>query len=263
MSSLSLIIALVGIVGIGAQWVAWRTGWPAIVLMLVAGVVIGPLLGLVHPDTDFGKLLDPMISIAVALILFDGGLNLNIRELRRTAGAVYRLVGIGVPIAWCLSAIACYYVAGLVWPVAILFGGILVVTGPTVVLPLLRQVTLSQRPRTVLKWEAIVNDPIGVLCAVITYEYLRHASLGAPFTTALAAVAGAALIAVLVGLAIAFAVGWLFPRGLVPEYLKAPVLLVTVIGAFVLSNMIEGETGLLAVTVMGVALANMRLPSFR
>ncbi|MBY8826649.1 cation:proton antiporter [Hephaestia mangrovi] len=263
MSNLALVVALVGIVGIGAQWVAWRTGWPAIALMLVAGIIVGPVLGAVQPEADFGALLEPMISIAVALILFDGGLNLNFRELRRTEGALARLVGLGVPIAWALTALACYYIAGLVWPVAILFGGILVVTGPTVVLPLLRQIALAPRPRAILKWEGIVNDPIGVLCAVVTYEYLRHAEQGAPVVAAMLAVAGAALVAALVGFAIAFALGWLLPRGLIPEYLKAPVLLVTVIGTFELSNLIERETGLLAVTVMGIALANMRLASFR
>lgn len=263
MTNLPLVIALIGIVGIGAQWLAWRTGWPGIALMLTAGILVGPVLGLVDPQQDFGTMLDPMVSIAVALILFDGGLNLNFRELRRTEGGLLRLVLIGVPIAWVLTACACYYVAGLVWPVAILYGGILVVTGPTVVLPLLRQIALAPRPRAILKWEAIVNDPVGTLFAVVTYEYLRHADQTGSIATAALAVAGAALVAALVGLGVALAVGWLFPRGHVPEYLKAPVLLVSVIGAFVLSNLIESETGLLAVTVMGITLANMRLQSVR
>jgi NhaP-type Na+/H+ or K+/H+ antiporter len=170
MHNLALVIALIGIVGIGAQWIAWRTGWPGIALMLIAGILVGPVLGLVDPAKDFGALLEPMISIAVALILFDGGLNLNFRELRRTQGALLRLIGIGVPIAWVLTACACYYIAGLVWPVAVLYGGILVVTGPTVVLPLLRQIALAPRPRAILKWEAIVNDPLGVLLGVVTAE---------------------------------------------------------------------------------------------
>ncbi|MGN6620506.1 MAG: cation:proton antiporter [Sphingomonas sp.] len=263
MNNLALVLALIGIVGIGAQWVAWRTGWPAIALMLIAGILVGPVAGVVVPERDFGPLLEPLVSIAVAVILFEGGLSLNFRELRRTDGAVFRLVGIGVPIGWTLGACACYYVAGLVWPVAILLGGILVVTGPTVVLPLLRQITLAPRPRAILKWEAIVNDPLGVLCAVVTYEYLRRTEVGASVATVILALLGAALVAMLVGLAVAYAVAWLLPRGHVPEYLKAPMLLVVVIGTFVLSNLIERETGLLAVTVMGIALANMRLASLR
>ena len=263
MGNPAVVFAAIGVLGIGAQWIAWRTGWPSIALMLLAGILAGPVAGIIEPHRDFGALLEPMISLAVAVILFQGGLSLNFRELRRTEGAVFRLALIGVPIAWVLGAAACYYIAGLVWPVAILLGGILVVTGPTVVLPMLRQIALAPRPRAILKWEAIVNDPIGALCAVVTYDYLRHADQGTSIAAAVLAVSGAALIAGLVGVAVAFAIGWLFPRGHVPEYLKSPVLLVAVIGTFVLSNLIQRETGLLAVTVMGVALANMRLASFR
>ena len=263
MHELALSIALIGILGIGAQWIAWRTGWPAIALMLAAGVVGGPVLHVINPEHVFGELLEPMVSIAVALILFEGGLSLNFRELRKTDGAVIRLVVLGAPIGWVLGAIACYYVAGLVWPVAILFAGILVVTGPTVVLPLLRQSNVAARPRAILKWEAIVNDPVGALLGVVTYEYLRRAGEGGTLASVILSLLGAAVIAGLIGWLAARLIGWAFPRGHVPEYLKAPILLVAVIGVFVGSNTIQQETGLLAVTVMGVALANMRFDSLR
>ena len=263
MQQLALSIALISILGIGAQWIAWRTGWPAIALMLAAGVIGGPVLHIINPEHVFGELLEPMVSIAVALILFEGGLSLNFRELRKTDGAVIRLVLLGAPIGWVLGAIACYYVAGLVWPVAILFAGILVVTGPTVVLPLLRQSNVAARPRAILKWEAIVNDPVGALLGVVTYEYLRRAGEGGTLASVILSLLGAAVIAGLIGWLAARAIGWAFPRGHVPEYLKAPILLVAVIGVFVGSNMIQQETGLLAVTVMGVALANMRFDSLR
>ena len=146
MEQQALVIALIGALGIGAQWIAWRTGWPAIALMLVAGVVAGPVTGLIDPHHIFGDLLEPLVSLAVALILFEGGLSLNVRELRRTDGAVARLLLLGVPLGWLFGALACYYIGGLVWPVAILFSGILVVTGPTVVLPLLRQATSPPAP---------------------------------------------------------------------------------------------------------------------
>ncbi|BBD01519.1 hypothetical protein YGS_C1P2774 [Sphingobium sp. YG1] len=263
MQQQALSIALIGILGIGAQWIAWRTGWPAIALMLAAGVIGGPVLGLIHPHAVFGDLLEPMVSVAVALILFEGGLSLNFRELRKTDGAVIRLVLLGSPIGWVLGSLACYYVAGLVWPVAILFAGILVVTGPTVVLPLLRQSNVAARPRAILKWEAIVNDPTGALLGVVTYEYLRRSGEGGTLASVILSLLAAAVIAGLIGWLAARALGWLFPRGHVPEYLKAPVLLVSVISVFVGSNMIQQETGLLAVTVMGIALANMRLDSLR
>ena len=263
MQQLALSIALIGLLGIGAQWIAWRTGWPAIALMLAAGVIGGPVLGLIHPHAVFGDLLEPMVSVAVALILFEGGLSLNFRELRKTDGAVTRLVLLGSPIGWVLGSLACYYIAGLVWPVAILFAGILVVTGPTVVLPLLRQSNVAARPRAILKWEAIVNDPTGALLGVVTYEYLRRSGEGSSLAAVILSLIAAAIVAGLIGWLAARAIGWLFPRGHVPEYLKAPVLLVAVISVFVGSNMIQQETGLLAVTVMGVALANMRLDSLR
>ena len=171
MEQQAFVIALVGVLGIGAQWLAWRTGWPAIVLMLAAGFLAGPVFGVLDPDVTFGDLLSPLISIGVALILFEGGLSLDFRELSKYREGVYRLVLLGAPLGWLFGSLAAYYIAGLVWPVAILFGGILIVTGPTVVMPLLRQSSVQPRPAAILRWEAIVNDPVGALCAVIAYEY--------------------------------------------------------------------------------------------
>ena len=264
MEEQALVIALVGVLGIGAQWVAWRTGWPAIVLMLAAGFLAGPVLGIMDPESAFGDLLEPMISIGVALILFEGGLSLDFREFRKYGGGVWRLVVFGVPLGWFFGSLAGYYVAGLVWPVAILFAGILVVTGPTVVIPLLRQSAVQQRPAALLKWEAIVNDPFGALCAVIAYEYFRSTATGGGTAyDVVPEIAIAAGISGLIGFAAAYVIAWSFPRGLVPEFLKVPVLLVAVVGTFVLCNKIEYEAGLLAVTVMGIALANMHVSSLR
>ena len=261
----TLVIALVGILGIGAQWLAWRTGLPAIVLMLIAGFLAGPVLGVFDPEHAFGELLEPMVAVGVALILFEGGLSLDFRELRHTGSAVARLATIGVVLGWLFGALAGIYIAGLAPEVAILFGGILVVTGPTVVIPLLRQSSIKSRPASILKWEAIVNDPTGALCAVIAYEYFRKVaeSPGASLFEVVPPLIIAAIIAGLIGYVAALAIAWSFPRGAVPEYLKVPVLLTAVIGVFVISNLIEHEAGLVAVTVMGVALANMKVTSLR
>ena len=265
MQTAAVVIAAVGALGIGAQWIAWRTNWPAIVLMLAAGFLAGPILGLFDPEETFGSLLEPMIGIGVALILFEGGLSLSFRELQHSGSAVWRLATIGVAVGWALGAVTGYYVAGLVWPVAILFGGILVVTGPTVVLPLLRQSNVQPRPASILKWEAIVNDPTGALCAVIAYEYFRKVaeSPGASLFEVVPPLIVAAVISGLIGYAAAWIISYLFPRGAVPEYLKVPVLFSLVIAVFVVCNMIEHEAGLVAVTVMGVALANMDVSSLR
>lgn len=261
----TLVIALVGILGIGAQWVAWRTGWPAIVLMLAAGFLAGPVLGIFDPEHAFGDLLEPMVAVGVALILFEGGLSLDFRELRHTGSAVIRLATVGVILGWLFGSLAGVYIAGLEPEVAILFGGILVVTGPTVVIPLLRQSSIKSRPASILKWEAIVNDPTGALCAVIAYEYFRKIA-EQPGSTVFEVVPPliiAAAVAGLIGYVVALAVAWSFPRGAVPEYLKVPVLLTAVIGVFVVSNLIEHEAGLVAVTVMGITLANKNVSSIR
>ncbi|MFD2137050.1 cation:proton antiporter [Novosphingobium resinovorum] len=262
MEQQALVFALIGILGIGAQWIAWRTGWPAIALMLAAGVLAGPVTGLIVPERTFGELLEPMVSVAVALILFEGGLSLNFRELRKTEGAVTRLMLIGIPLGWVLGTLACYYVAPCLAgrdPIRGDSRGDRADGGDPAAAPEQRR----PRPRAILKWEAIVNDPFGALCAVITYEYLRRVDEGGTLLSVVAALLGAAVVAGLIGYATARAIAWAFPRGHVPEYLKAPVLLVAVIGTFVLSNLIQQETGLLAVTVMGVAVANMRLDSLR
>lgn len=263
MQEQAVVIAIVGLLGIGAQWLAWRTNRPAIVLMLAAGFLAGPVLGIFDPEHAFGELLEPMVAIGVALVLFEGGLSLNFRALGNTGGAVWRMATIGVALGWLFGAIAAHEIAGLVWPVAILFGGILVVTGPTVVIPLLRQATVQPRPASLLKWEAIVNDPTGALCAVVAYEYFRLSATGASWIAIIPPMLAAAVFAGAIGYAAARAIAWIFPRGLVPEFLKVPILLVTVIAVFVLSNMIEHEAGLVAVTVMGIALANMNVQSLR
>ncbi|KWV91279.1 sodium:proton antiporter [Erythrobacter sp. YT30] len=265
MESQALVIATVGALGIGAQWVAWRTGYPAIVLMLAAGFLAGPVTGLLDPELAFGDVLEPMISVGVALILFEGGLSLDLRELRHSGSAVWRLATIGVLVGWALGAAAGYYIAGLVWPVAVLFGGILIVTGPTVVIPLLRQSNIQTRPNSILKWEGIVNDPIGALCAVIAYEFFRRRQdfPNASIIEVVPPLIIAAILAGLVGYAAARLVVFLFPRGAIPEYLKVPVLFTLVIAVFVATNAIEHEAGLVAVTVMGVTLANRDVASIR
>lgn len=254
--------ALVGGIGVGAQWLAWRLQMPAIVLMLLAGVIVGPVLGLIDPARDIGTLVGPMVSIAVAIILFEGGLTLNFHDLKDAAAGVRRLVVIGAPLGWLVSALTLHYVAGLSWETSSVFGGIMIVTGPTVIAPLLRQARLSRRPAALLQWEAIVNDPIGALAAVLAFEVVvvLHSGSSAP-EAVLDLVIGVAVASV-VGLAAGRGVAAAFRRALVPEYMKVPVLFVAVLGAFAASDMVLHESGLLAVTLMGLVIANAGLASY-
>lgn len=249
-------IAFIGVLGALAQWIAWRTGRPAIVFLLAAGILAGPVFGFLDPEADFGELQQPIIKLAVAVILFEGGLQLNFRDLREAGPAVWRLIFLGVPIGWLLCSLAVHWGAGLDWQLSTLFGGILVVTGPTVIGPMLRAINVPRRVGDTLKWEAIINDPIGALLAVAIYSQMTFETAEPGVSHGLGWVLGASAGAALLGLALGLAVTWAFPRGHVPEYLKAPMLLVIVIAAFVLADTVQHEAGLITVTVMGVVMAN-------
>jgi len=261
MHSLVVTFALIGVLGVGAQWLAWRLRLPAIVLMLAAGIIAGPITGILDPEHDFGDALGSLVSVAVALILFEGGLSLDVRGLRDAGVAVRRIILFGAPLGWLTGTLVCHFVAGLSWPVSAVFGGILVVTGPTVVTPLLRQAKLSQRPASILRWEAIVNDCIGALFAVLAFEYAVTVANSADLSDAAGHLVLGVVLAIAFGGVAGIALAYAFRRAIVPEYMKVPVLLAVVLGVFAASNEFLEESGLLAVTLMGMILGNARLPS--
>ncbi|WP_439104093.1 cation:proton antiporter [Celeribacter marinus] len=254
--------ALVGVLGVGAQWVAWRLHLPAIVVMLAVGLLAGPVLGVFDPARDIGGLVQPLISLAVAVILFEGGLTLDLHKLGDAKKGVMRLVFVGAPLGWLSSALALHYGAGLGWEASTVFGGIMVVTGPTVIAPLLRTAKLSRRPANLLQWEAIVNDPVGALAAVLAFEFVLVGREAESFSGALIELGVGISVAMVVGLVAGLGISRAFREAWVPEYMKVPVLFVTMLAAFALPDMMLHESGLLAVTVMGLVIANADLPSF-
>lgn len=251
-------LMLILLLGIFSQWVAWKYRMPAIVVMSVAGLLVGPILGWMDPRESMGPLFGPIITFAVAIILFEGSLNLDFREIKGFSKPVARIVTVGAFIAWIAGSLAAHYLAGLSWAVAFIIGGLFIVTGPTVILPLLRQAKLKPRPAAILKWEGIVVDPFGALLAVFAFECIKFLNSEVTLKTLLLFFA-ASLFAVLLGWGAARIIGNAFERGSIPEFLKAPILFVVVIFTFVLSDEIMHETGLLAVTAMGMTMANMRL----
>lgn len=262
MHDLIVTIALIGTLGIGAQWLAWRTQVPAIVLLLLAGLIAGPATGLVNPNEDFGDLLKPMVALAVAIILFEGGMTLNFAEIRSTAKAVRRIILFAAPLTWALGTLAAYYLAGLSLEASLVFSGIMVVTGPTVIMPLLRQAKLPARTGSVLRWEAIIVDPIGALFAVIAFEAILALTGGHPPMTVALQVMAALLVGVVGGYILTKVLAVAFSRGLVPDYLKSPIILVAAIVGYAATDLVLAEAGLVTVTVMGIVLANAKLASF-
>ncbi|KEZ77380.1 cation:proton antiporter [Salinisphaera hydrothermalis] len=257
---LSLLLISIIALGVFSQWIAWWLRMPAIVLFLVSGVVAGPVLGWMHPSEDIGPVLSPIVGLAVAVILFEGGLSLRLHEFKEAASGVRRLVTLGSMLAWGLYSTAAYLVGALSLPVSLLFGAILVVTGPTVIIPMLRQAGLNRRTASYLKWEGIINDPIGALLAVLVFQYFvlsgAYPGGGAQVFFELGL---AILISLALGGGVAWLLGWAFNHIWVPEYLKAPLTIACVLVIYGLASEIFAEAGLLAVTVMGMVLGNMNV----
>jgi NhaP-type Na+/H+ or K+/H+ antiporter len=252
-------LGLVVVLALGCQLVAARTHVPAIVLLLPAGFIAGAATHDVHPDFLFGNTFQPIVSLGVGLILFEAGLRLRFDELRGGAHrVVLRLIPIGVVLSVVGVTLAAKLFLGLGWGSSLMLGAILVVSGPTVVLPLLEFVRPSEKVRSVLKWEGVLIDPVGALLGVVVFTALQaHAAGGGAFNP------GEMLLSIVVGLAIG-AIGagalWLMLGSIqrsVPRQSIAAALL-TVVAAVVAADLIREDSGFVAATTMGVVLANQR-----
>lgn len=253
-----LAVAGIGLLGILCQWLAWWLKLPAILFLLIAGVVAGPVLGWLRPDALFGELLFPLVSLAVAVILFEGSLTLRFAEIRGLERVVRRMVTVGALITWLLTAVAVHYALGFRWELAFLVGAVTVVTGPTVVIPMLRTVRPSAPVANVLRWEGIVIDPIGAVLAVLVYEFIILAEASGAVVHTLATLALTLAVGGVVGAAAGHALGEALRRHWLPEYLYNVATLTLVFGAFAAANHLQAESGLIAVTAMGMWLGNMR-----
>lgn len=251
-------LAAILILGIGAQWLAWRLRLPSILLLLLFGFIAGPVTHFINPNALFGELLLPIVSLSVALILFEGGMSLRMRELRQVGHVVRNLVSVGMVITGVLTAIGAHFLAKLPWPLAALLASILVVTGPTVIGPLLRHVRPSGQVGPILKWEGIAIDPIGALLAVLVYEVIRAGELRGASPVIAVEILKTIFFGGSIGLFAGFLLTFLLRRLWIPDYLQSPVTLMTVAGVYVLRNWMQPESGLFAVTVMGLTLANQK-----
>ena len=253
------LLASILIVGIALQWIGWRLKIPALILLIAAGFIMGPVTGWLNPSEDFGELLQPMIALSVAVILFEGGLSLRWHELKQNSRVIYRLITWSVLLTFAFGSLSVHYLIGVSWPVSLIFGAIIIVTGPTVIMPLLKQANLKKGPSSLLRWEGIVNDPIGALLVVLIYGYYVRTENE---TLALGVFIGLA-ISLVVSLVLSVSLGLFiarsFRKGLVPEYLKSPLILVAVLLVYTLANKVQSEAGLLATTILGITLANQNL----
>lgn len=271
-------LALIVVLGIFAQWIAWKSRIPAILPLILIGLAVGPIAeyfngaklisplkngtqnGLFTDDTMFA-----FISLAIGVILFEGGLTLKFREIKGVGKAIVRLITIGSLITFIGGGIAAFYIMNLSMELSFLFAALIIVTGPTVIAPILRNVPLTKNVAAVLKWEGILIDPIGALVAVLVFEFIL-ASEGNILT-----VTGDSLITffkiILVGASFGFGAAHglyqMIKREYIPEYLLNVFTLALVLLMFVLSDLMAHESGLLTVVVMGMTLANLKVPRLK
>lgn len=253
-----LILGAIGLLGFLCQWLAWRLKLPAILFLLTTGVLLGPIFGLVNPEQLFGDLLAPLVSLSVAIILFEGSLTLKRVELVEIGTSVRNMVTFGALINAVITATATHVLTGLNWSISALFGAIMVVTGPTVVMPMLRAVRLSPSVSRTLRWEGIVIDPVGALLAVLVFEWIVASQSSETVLHAVSVFSQTFGLGLVLGGVVGHCFGLLLRHGMIPEYLIKYAAVAFVTSAFAVSNTVLHESGLLTVTVMGLWLANMR-----
>ncbi|MFG0304951.1 MAG: cation:proton antiporter [Phycisphaerales bacterium JB040] len=275
MNQAAIAVALVIVLGIGAQWIAWRIKLPSILLLLFIGILAGPVArhffpGSIYPldpDAVLGSdLLMALVSIAVSLILYEGGLTLRLREIEGVKRVVFMLVTVAAAVTWAVAGLAAFVLFDLTPQLATLLGAVLIVTGPTVVGPLLGHIRPAGSSGLVLKWEGIVIDPIGVLVAVLVFEAILIASTpehGDVTTQVVAALLKTILGGTALGFLGALVMILMMTRYWIPDGLQNPFSLMLVVAVATGANAIQEEAGLLAATVMGIVLANQRRADVR
>lgn len=255
-----ILTGLVSLFGLGAlaQILAWRAKIPSILALLATGVIIGPWLDVVAPHELLGAVTFPLVSLGAAMVLFEGGLSARWQDLKNVRGPVARLVTLGMLVTWCLTTAAAHYVLHLSLESSSLLGAVLVVTGPTVIGPILRHARPQSRLGHILQYEGIINDPLGAILALLVFQVIQVERVETAASLILWGVFRATVVSALIGLCAARLYVFARKRNFVPQSLENAVLLPTVFAAFALANHVQPESGLLAVTVMGVHLASQQ-----
>ena len=253
-----LAFAFIGLIAFTSQWLAWRVKLPAILFLLASGLIIGPVMGVFDPNKLFGDLLFPLISLSVAIILFEGSLTLDLKEIRTQRKVVQRLITVGAAVTWVVIAATVHFLFDLSWELSILFGAVTVVTGPTVIVPMLRTVRPNADIGNILRWEGILIDPLGALLVVVVYEFIVAQGQSEGVMSGFLAFIEIIASGTFFGLAAGWLLGFILKRHWVPEYLENMATLTLVFISFSVANMLAHESGLLAVTLMGMWLANQK-----
>lgn len=266
------------ILGILAQWVAWRFKIPAILPLILIGLLVGPIAAEFLSE-DGTKWIEPIwngkkglfpgeglyyfVSLAISIILFEGGLTLKRSEIKNVGPVITKLITLGSAVTFFVAGILAHFIFELSWEISFLFSGLIIVTGPTVITPILRNIPLKKDVSTVLKWEGILIDPIGALVAVLVFEFISVGGDSGFTKTALMEFGKIILFGTTFGFTFAHALAFAINKKLIPHYLLNVVSLSTVLLVFVESEIFAHESGLLAVVVMGMVLGNGKLENIK
>ena len=266
------------ILGILAQWVAWKFKIPAILPLILIGLLVGPIAAEFLSE-DGAKWIEPIwngekglfpgeglyyfVSLAISIVLFEGGLTLKRSEIKNVGPVITKLITLGSAVTFFGAGIVAHYIFDLGWELSFLFAGLIIVTGPTVITPILRNIPLKKDISTVLKWEGILIDPIGALVAVLVFEFISVGGGGGFTKTALIEFGKILLFGTTFGFTFAHALAYAINKKLIPHYLLNVVSLSTVLLVFVESEVFAHESGLLAVVVMGMVLGNGKLSNLK
>ncbi len=273
-------LELAGIIifGILAQWVAWKFKIPAILPLILIGLLVGPVAATFLSE-DGTKWIEPIwngtkglfpgdglysfVSLAISIILFEGGLTLKRNEIKNLGPVITKLITLGAAITFFAAGLAAHFIFGLSWQISLLFSALIIVTGPTVITPILRNIPLKKEVSAVLKWEGILIDPIGALVAVLVFEFISVGGDSGFTKTALIEFGKIILFGTTFGFTFAHALAFAINKKLIPHYLLNVVSLSTVLLVYVESDIFAHESGLLAVVVMGMVLGNSQLKNIK
>ena len=272
-------LELAGIIVLGttAQWVAWKLKLPAILPLILIGLLVGPVSTLISADGT--KWLEPVwngteglfpgerlfnfVSLAISIILFEGGLTLKKEEILNVGPAILKLITLGSLITFFGAGFAAHFIFGISWQISFLFSALIIVTGPTVIAPILRNIPMKKDVSTVLKWEGILIDPIGALAAVLIFEFIRVGE-GYNYTSeALIEFGKIIFVGFSIGFTAAYALYFSIKKKLIPHYLLNVASLAIVLAVFVLSDLFAHESGLLTVVIMGMVLGNLKVDGLK
>ena len=266
------------ILGILAQWVAWKFKIPAILPLILIGLLVGPIAAEFLSE-DGTKWIEPIwngekglfpgdslyyfVSLAISIILFEGGLTLKRAEIKNVGPVITKLITLGSAVTFFGAGIVAHFIFNLSWDLSFLFSGLIIVTGPTVITPILRNIPLKKDISTVLKWEGILIDPIGALVAVLVFEFISVGGDSGFTKTALIEFGKIVLFGTTFGFTFAHALAFAINKKFIPHYLLNVVSLSTVLLVFVESEVFAHESGLLAGVVMGMVLGNSKLDNIK